>query len=252
MVLQKDSNIQLLTTLTEKKALLKATGLDHLVVHPFTHEFSRMTAVEYVRDLLVNKLNAKKIIIGYDHRFGRNRTATITDLKEMGATYNFEVEEISVQELDDVAISSTKIRIALQEGDVATANNYLGYHYMITGTIVKGKGIGTTWNYPTANLQPTETYKLIPKNGVYVTQAVIGGTNTYGITSIGTNPTVGGTKRTIETFFLDTDTNLYNQELQLEFLQFLRDEKTFETVEALKEAIRQDEIVARAYTTQHG
>tara|TARA_R100000935_G_scaffold13736_5_gene27608 strand:+ start:34482 stop:35423 length:942 start_codon:yes stop_codon:yes gene_type:complete len=247
MVLQKDAEIKLLNTLSEKKALLEKTGLDHLVIHPFTKQFSRMTAVEYVRDLLVNKLHAKKIIIGYDHRFGRNRTANIVDLKEMGTTYGFDVEEISVQELDDVAVSSTKIRTALQEGDVETANNYLGYPYMITGTVVKGKGIGTTWNYPTANLQPSETYKLIPKNGVYITQTEINNTLKYGITSIGTNPTVGGTSRTIETFFLDTQANLYDQPLQLEFLKFIREEETFETVEKLKGAIKSDEKVARTF-----
>lgn len=247
MVLQKDASLQLLNTLSEKKALLEKTGLDHLVIHPFTKQFSRMTAVEYVRDLLVNKLHAKKIIIGYDHRFGRNRTANIVDLKEMGITYGFEVEEISVQELNDVAVSSTKIRTALLEGDVTSANNYLGYPYMVTGTVVKGKGIGTTWNYPTANLQPDETYKLIPKKGVYITQANIKGTVKYGITSIGTNPTVGGKTRTIETFFLDTDVDLYDQPLQLEFLKFIRNETTFETVELLKEAIMMDEKIARDF-----
>ncbi|QIE59731.1 bifunctional riboflavin kinase/FAD synthetase [Rasiella rasia] len=251
MVLQKEASIQMLNTLSEKKALLEQTGLDHLIIHPFTHQFSRLTAVEYVRDILVNKLHAKKIIIGYDHRFGRNRTATISDLKEFGETYGFEVEEISVQELDDVAVSSTKIRNALKEGDVETANNYLGYSYMITGTVVKGKGIGATWNYPTANLQPSDTYKLIPKNGVYITQAKIEADLKYGITSIGTNPTVGGKSRTIETFFLDTDANLYDKPLQLEFLKFIREEETFENVEALKSAIQQDEKVARAYVRTH-
>ena len=251
MVLQKDTSLQMLTTLSEKKTLLKETGLDHLVIHPFTKQFSRMTAVEYVRDLLVNKLHAKKIIIGYDHRFGRNRTATIVDLKEMGITYGFEVEEISVQELDDVAVSSTKIRSALQDGDIETANNYLGYPYMITGTVVKGKGIGTTWNYPTANLQPSEIYKLIPKNGVYITKADIESSLKYGITSIGTNPTVGGKTRTIETFFLDTESNLYNQDLKLEFLKFIRNEATFDTVEKLKEAIKSDEGIARTFIAEN-
>lgn len=247
MVLQKDSEIKMLNTLSEKKALLEQTGLDHLVIHPFTHQFSRLTAVEYVRDILVNKLRAKKIIIGYDHRFGRNRTADINDLKEFGETYGFQVEEIDAQELNDVAVSSTKIRNALLEGDINTANNYLGYSFMITGTVVKGKGIGKTWEYPTANLQPLDNYKLIPKNGVYITQAIINGSHTFGITSIGTNPTVGGKARTIETFFLDTDTNLYGKELRLEFLQFIRSEATFKTVDKLKEAIRQDEQKARDF-----
>lgn len=251
MVLQKDSELKMLNTLSEKKQLLEKTGLDHLVVHPFTHQFSRLTAVEYVRDILVNKLHAKKIIIGYDHRFGRNRTANISDLREFGKTYDFEVIEISVQELDEVAVSSTKIRRALKDGDIATANKYLGYPYMINGTIVAGKGIGKTWKYPTANLQPSENYKLIPKNGVYVTQAILDNKNTYGITSIGTNPTVGGTTRTIETFFLDTNINLYDRPMQLEFLSFLRDEVHFETVEELKDAIKEDEEMARVFIANY-
>ncbi|MCH9659587.1 MAG: riboflavin biosynthesis protein RibF, partial [Bacteroidetes bacterium] len=158
MVLQKDSDLKMLNTLSEKKDLLAEIGLDHLVIEPFTKAFSRLTALEYVRDILVNQLNAKKIIIGYDHRFGRNRTANIENLKEFGETYNFTVEEISAQELDDVAVSSTKIRTALLEGDITTANNYLGYLYSIEGTVIKGKKIGRTLNFPTANLQLNEPY----------------------------------------------------------------------------------------------
>lgn len=247
MVLQKDSNIKLINTLSEKKELLEKTGLDHLVIHPFTRQFSRLTAVEYVRDILVNKLKAKKVIIGYDHRFGRNRTANINDLKEFGNTYGFTVEEISAQELDEVTVSSTKIRKALQAGDISTANEYLGYQFMISGTVVEGKAIGRTLQYPTANLKPSEDYKLIPKNGVYVVEARIYSKQVFGITSIGTNPTVGGTQKTIETHFLDFDQNLYNQPLQIEFITHIRDEETFDGVETLKEAIKQDELFARNF-----
>jgi len=247
MVLQKDSNIKLINTLSEKKQRLEAIGIDHLVIHPFTKEFSRMTAVEYVRDILVNQLHAKKIIIGYDHRFGRNRTANITDLKEFGKTYNFEVEEIDAQTLDDVSVSSTKIRKALEVGDIETANTYLGYPFMISGTVVPGKAIGRTLNYPTANLKPSEAYKLIPMNGVYVVSAEINKKRVYGITSIGTNPTVGGTKQTIETYFLDFDGDLYNEPLQINFLTHIRDEETFTNIEALKVAIKKDEIFAQNY-----
>ncbi|WP_203295351.1 bifunctional riboflavin kinase/FAD synthetase [Luteirhabdus pelagi] len=252
MVLQQNSDLKLLNTLDEKKELLSKTGLDHLVIHPFTKQFSRLTAVEYVRDFLVNKLKAKKIIIGYDHRFGRNRTADINDLKEFGETYGFQVEEINAQELDEVAVSSTKIRKALESGDITTANKYLNYPYMITGTVVKGKAIGRTLDYPTANLKPSETYKLIPQNGVYVTQASINGEKTIGITSIGTNPTVGGKKKTIETYFLDFDGDLYEKNLKLEFLTHIRDEETFDSKEDLKEAIQQDEAFARDYLEQNG
>lgn len=247
MVLQSDSDLKLINTISEKKALLAETGLDHLIIHPFTHAFSRLTAVEYVRDILVNKLKAKKFIIGYDHRFGRNRTATIDDLREFGKTYHFEVEEISAQELDEVAISSTKIRKALQVGDITTANRYLGYPFMVSGTVVKGKRIGRTLNYPTANIEIEERYKMIPKNGVYVVQALLNSERIFGITSIGTNPTVGGTSKTIETYFLDFNDDLYNITLSIEFLTHIRDEENFKDIHTLKEAIEKDERFARDF-----
>ncbi len=247
MVLQQNSDIKLLNTIEERTQLLEKTGLDHLVIHPFTHAFSRLTALEYVRDILVNSLKAKKIIIGYDHRFGRNRNADIEDLKEFGKTYNFEVEEISAKEIDDVAVSSTKIRKALDAGDVETANSYLGYNFMISGEVVRGKAIGRTINYPTANLKLKENYKLVPKNGVYVVQSQINSENIFGITSIGTNPTVGGKEKTIETHFLNFNKDLYGKEINIEFLKFIRDEETFDSVEILRQEIIKDEKFAKQY-----
>lgn len=247
MVLQQDNSIKLINTIAEKKELLQKTGLDHLVIHPFTMAFSRLTALEFVRDILVNTLKAKKIIIGYDHRFGRNRNADIEDLREFGKTYHFEVEEINAQELDEVAVSSTKIRNALKEGDISTANRYLGYPFMLTGTVVNGRGIGKTLQFPTANLHIHETYKLIPKNGVYVVFAEIDGAIVYGITSIGTNPTVGGKQKTVETFFLDFDGDLYEKEIRIEFITHIRDEEKFESVELLQKAIKKDEVFARNF-----
>lgn len=252
MVLQQNVDIKLINTIDERTKLLENTGLHHLVIHPFTHAFSRFTALEYVRDILVNSLKAKKIIIGYDHRFGRNRNADIEDLKEFGKTYNFEVEEISAKEIDDVAVSSTKIRKALNEGDVETANNYLGYNFMISGEVVMGKAIGRTISYPTANLKLKETYKLIPKNGVYIVQSTIEGENIFGITSIGTNPTVGGTEKTIETHFLDFNKDLYGKTITIEFLKFIRDEETFDSVEILKQEIEKDEIFAKQFLKGRG
>ena len=247
MVLQKNSDIKLINTLSEKKQLLENIGLDYFVVEPFTYEFSRLSALEYVRDILVTQLKAKKIIIGYDHRFGRNRNADIQDLKKYGEQFGFEVEEISAQQLDEVSVSSTKIRKALAQGDIQTANTYLGYAFTIEGVVTKGKALGRTIGYPTANLHVPQTYKLIPKNGVYVVKALVNNTLTYGITSIGTNPTVGGTAKSIETFFLDTNTDLYGKELQLHFLQHIREEATFKDLESLKQAIQKDEIFARDY-----
>lgn len=247
MVLQKDNSIKLLNTIVERTALMEETGLDHLIIHPFTNAFSRLSALEFVRDILVNKLHTKKIVIGYDHRFGRNRNADIEDLREFGKTYDFEVIEIDAQELNDVAVSSTKIRKALNAGDIETANNYLGYPFMLSGSVVKGKALGRTMQYPTANLKIEENYKLIPKNGVYVVQAEIDGKNVFGISSIGTNPTVGGTEKTIETFFMDFDQDLYDQKLKIEFLTHIRDEETFESKTALQDAIAKDEYFARDY-----
>ena len=247
MVLQKNSDIKLINTLSEKKQLLEDIGLDYFVVEPFTYEFSRLSALEYVRDILVTQLKAKKIIIGYDHRFGRNRNADIQDLKKYGEQFGFEVEEISAQQLDEVSVSSTKIRKALAQGDIHTANTYLGYAFTIQGVVTKGKALGRTIGYPTANLHVPQTYKLIPKNGVYVVKALVNNILTYGITSIGTNPTVGGTAKSIETFFLDTNTDLYGKELQLQFLQHIREEATFKDLESLKQAIQKDEAFARDY-----
>ena len=184
MILQDSQEIKLLNTIEERIQLLEASGLDNLVIHPFNQEFSRLTAEEFVSTVLVDQFNVKKIIIGYDHRFGRNRTADIHDLIEFGKKYEFEVEQISAQEIDEVSVSSTKIRKALLEGNVALANEYLGYAYLLTGTIVKGKGIGRTINFPTANLKIEESYKLIPKNGVYIIQSTINNSLVFGMMNI--------------------------------------------------------------------
>lgn len=240
MVLQKDANIKLLNTIEEKINILERLGLDVLIIHPFTKEFSRLTATEFVRDILVNTLNTKKVIIGYDHRFGRNRTANINDLVTFGNTYDFSVDEIPAQEIDDVSVSSTKIRKALEDGDIETANNYLGYDYMLTGTIIKGKGIGKQLGYPTANLSIAEDYKLIPKNGAYVVNSVINGKIVYGMMNIGFNPTVNGTKKSIEVNFFNFDADLYNLKIQVNILVRLRDEHKFESVDALKTQLAKD------------
>ena len=247
MVLQKESSLKLLNTIEERTRMIEKTGISNLIVQPFTKEFSRLSALDFVRDILVNQLHIKKIIVGYDHQFGRNRNATIDDLIEFGKTYDFEVIEISAQQLENVSISSTKIRNALNEVAVQTANTYLGYPFMISGLIVKGKGIGKTLEFPTANLHLKEDYKLIPKNGVYLVQSIISGKEVFGLTNIGTNPTVGGTYKTIETYFLDYSRDLYQKEIQLNFIKRIRGEKTFESKDALKNAITKDELFARNY-----
>ena len=247
MVLQQDSDIKLLNTISEKTEILSDLGLDHLIIHPFTTHFSRLSAGEFVENILVKQLKAKKVIIGYDHRFGRNRTADINDLKRFGEQFDFKVEEISKQELEDVAISSTKIRNALLDGDVALANSFLGYNYRLTGIIVKGKGIGKTLGYPTANLQIKETYKLVPKNGVYVVKTKFEGQEYFGMMNIGTNPTVGGKAQTVETYFFNMDIDLYGSEMSIQLLKRIRDEKKFESVNILVSAMKEDEVFSKAY-----
>lgn len=247
MVLQQDSDIKLINTIQERKQILAETGVDHLVVHPFTQQFSRLTALEFVRDILVNKLKARRVIIGYDHRFGRNRTADINNLKEFGEQFGFEVEEITKEEVDQVAVSSTKIRKALQEGRVERANNYLQQAFSLSGTVVKGRGLGKEFKYPTANLHVAEEYKLIPKDGVYVVKSEIDGEIIFGMMNIGTNPTVNGKDRTIETHFFNLEKDLYGRILKIEMLVRIRDEKKFDSVDALKIAMKQDEFFAKQY-----
>lgn len=241
MVLQKDADIKLLNTIGEKTKILRDMGLDQLIIHPFTIEFSRLSATEFVRDILVNKLKTKKIIIGYDHRFGRNRNANIVDLRAFGTTLDFEVEEISAQEIDEVSVSSTKIRKALEEGDIPTANAYLGYHYMLTGSVRKGKGLGRQIDFPTANLGIPESYKLVPKIGVYTVQSELFGKTVYGMMNIGYNPTVSGEGQvSIEIHYFDFDHDLYGEEIQVDILHRIRDERKFESVEALKSQLHKD------------
>lgn len=247
MVLQKDTDIKLLNTIDEKVSILERLGLDILIIHPFTVEFSRLTATEFVRDILVNTLNIKKVIIGYDHRFGRNRNANITDLIAFGNALDFTVDEIPSQEIDDVSVSSTKIRKALEDGDIVTANSYLGYEYMLTGTIVRGKGIGKQLGYPTANLSIAESYKLIPKNGVYIVKSELDGTTVYGMMNIGFNPTVNGTEKSIEINFFDFDADLYNKKIQVDILARLRDEHKFESIEGLKGQLAKDKVKSLLY-----
>lgn len=251
MVLQKDTDIKLINTIDERASLLKKQGLDHLVIHPFTREFSRMPAVDFVKEILVNQLQAKKVIIGYDHRFGKNRNADITDLKKYGEQFGFEVEEISKQELEDVAVSSTKVRKALDTGDIARANDYLGYPIMLNGTVVKGKKLGREIGYPTANLDILETYKLIPAQGVYMVKCYMDEKCVYGMMNIGTNPTVGGENQTVETYFFDFEGDLYGKQLNIQLLARIREEKKFDSIEQLLGAMKKDESFCRSRIKEH-
>lgn len=251
MVLQKDANIKLINSIAEKTKILKGFGINRLLVKEFTKDFSRLTAEEFVAQILVKELKAKHIIIGYDHQFGRNRTANIDDLKAFGKVYGFEVEEITKQDINDVAVSSTKIRKALLKGDIKTANSYLGYNFFLTGTVVSGKGLGRNIGFPTANLEILETYKLIPQQGVYIVKSKINSEVVFGMMNIGNNPTVNGEKQTIEVHFLDLDESLYDSHLKVELLHRIRDEKKFDSVEALTEQLHHDKQQTLDFITQN-
>lgn len=246
MVVQNDSTIKLINTIDEKAKQLESMGVNHLVIKKFTKSFSRLSALEYVRDVLVNKLKVKHIIVGYDHHFGRNRTANIEDLKEYGDFYGFKVTEIMPQEVDDVAVSSTKIRNALFKGDIKTANKFLGYNFSLTGKVEKGRGIGSTIDFPTANIIIEESYKLIPHSGVYLVKAIIKGVNVFGMMNIGNNPTVSDDIKTnIEVHFFDFSNDIYGEVIKVELLDYLRNEIKFPSVLALKEQLKKDEINAK-------
>ena len=245
MVVQHDKGLKLIHTLEEKKQLLQQLGVDLLVVQPFNEAFAQLTAEEFVSTILVEHLNVKKVIIGYDHRFGRNRTANIDDMRLFGKKYGFAVEEISVQEVDEVSVRSTKIREALNKGDVTTAEHYLGTPYSLTGRVVHGLKLGRTLGYPTANIQVTEEYKLIPKDGVYAVYSYIDGRKVYGMMSIGKNPTIEGKGASIEVYFFDFNGDLYDQKLTIEFVQYLREEQKFATIDLLKKQLQDDETAAR-------
>lgn len=247
MVLQGNSVIQLLNTIQEKAELLESIGLQNLIIHPFDESFSQLSAEEFVKTILVDQFQIKKIIIGHDHRFGKNRSADINDLIAYGKIYDFEVEQISAQEIDEVSISSTKIRKALLSGDIQLANEYLGYNYFITGTVVKGRQLGRTIGFPTANLKIEEEYKLIPLNGVYIVKSHWNGKEVFGMMNIGTNPTVDGKERTIETNFLDLEEDLYGKEMRIYFLQRIRSEEKFDSIDTLKAAIENDKIITQSF-----
>ncbi|MBA4321062.1 MAG: riboflavin biosynthesis protein RibF [Flavobacterium sp.] len=247
MVLQGESEVKLLNTLSEKIDLLEKIGIQNLVIHPFDETFSRLTAEEFVKTVLVDQFHIQKIIIGHDHRFGRNRTANIDDLIAFGKQYGFEVEQISVQEIDAVSISSTKIRTALLEGNMALANEFLGYDYFISGTILKGKQLGRTIGFPTANLQIDEKFKLIPRNGVYVVKSTINQKTVFGMMNIGFNPTVAGENLSIEIHYFDFNEELYDQKISVSLLEYLRPEQKFDSVALLKQQLEKDKKSALDY-----
>ncbi|MFL5766044.1 MAG: bifunctional riboflavin kinase/FAD synthetase [Bacteroidia bacterium] len=241
MVLFPDDNeLRLLNTQEEKIRLLEHYGVDHLIIYPFTREFSRLTSVEFVRNVLVNSIHTKRLVIGYNHHFGRNREGSFEHLREFGPLYGFDVEEIPAKDIDHIEISSTKIRKALQDGDVETAYAFLGHHYSVCGQVVGGRKLGRTIGYPTANISVGDRYKLIPKDGVYAVKVEHKGKMYGGMLNIGNNPTIEGKGRSIEVNIFDFNMDIYGDDATIFFIKRLRDEVKFNGMDELKAALAKD------------
>jgi riboflavin kinase / FMN adenylyltransferase len=238
--------LKLLSTFNEKAALLESAGIDHLIRIPFTEDFSRLTSEEFVRRILINSLGTRYLVIGYDHRFGKNREGGLEHLQQNQEAYGFEVEEIPRQDIDDIGVSSTKIRNALENGDIETANSYLNRSYSLTGKVVKGQQNGRNIGFPTANVHIAEDYKLIPADGAYAAWAVVNGKPHGAMMNIGVRPTVGDGKRTVETHIFGFSENLYGEEVTLQLVAPLRPEMKFNSLEHLASQLTEDKEKARA------
>jgi riboflavin kinase/FMN adenylyltransferase len=245
MVLQpEDNSLKLITSMDERKALLLKNGIDHLIIQPFSKEFSRLTAVEFVRDLLVEKIGMKTLVIGYDHHFGRNREGSYKDLEEMAPTFGFQLVEINKKVVDKVAVSSTKIRNYLLEGEIELANKLLGHEFVLSGEVVKGDQIGAGLGFPTANLKISEPFKLIPGNGIYAVKAKVADVFYKGMLYIGTRPVVGGKKLSVEVNLFDFDRNIYGEQVSVHLIAWIRGDMNFENLEQLKEKMKEDKLNA--------
>ncbi len=242
-----NQELKLINTIKEKADMLASLGVDHLIITPFTRDFSNMSASAYIKNILIEKIGTRQIIVGYDHRFGKNRQGGMKELEEYSKIYGFGIEEIPEQDVNDVAVSSTKIRKALLEGNVLLASTYLGYHFSINGPVIKGDKIGRTIGFPTANIFVEETYKLIPGDGIYAVTVEMNADNsrlaTYkGMAYIGQRPTINGMTRNIEVNIFDFNQEIYGQHIKMNFLKFLRHDVKFTGLEALKVQLHQDKL----------
>ena len=246
MVLQPDISMRLIQTIQEREKALQKTGLDYLVIHPFSTEFSRLSADDYVKQILVEQLNVRKVVVGYDHRFGRNRTASLEDMYHYADIHEFEVIEINAEKIESTAVSSTKIRKAIDEGNIELANTYLGHSFTIEGMVIDGDKRGRELSYPTANIDLQNQHKIVPKQGVYLVKSKLKGRVVYGMMNIGTKPTFDTTMPSIEVHFLDWNGDLYGQAVQVELLKWVREERKFSSVEELQTQIQADEQYCRS------
>ncbi|MDO6436765.1 bifunctional riboflavin kinase/FAD synthetase [Cyclobacterium sp. 1_MG-2023] len=242
MVLFPESHgIKLLYSFDEKAALLEKFGVDHLISIPFTKEFSMMESEDFIENILVKKIKTKKLVIGYDHRFGRGREGSFAHLQAEQDRYNFDLEEIPREDIDNIGISSTKIRKALKTGDIVKANEFLGRPYNLQGKVIEGDKIGRTIGFPTANIQLNEPNKLVPMDGAYLVKVNIDKNIYEGMLNIGMRPTVSGERKNIEVNILDFNQDIYGKTINLELLEFLRPEKKFESLEALTKQLKTDQ-----------
>lgn len=248
MVLRPEThNIRLLSTYDEKNRLLEAYGIDHLVSIPFTKAFSETTSEEFIHHILIEKIQTKILVIGYDHKFGKGREGGFDHLRANQEKYGFALEEIPREDIDSIGISSTKIRQALEEGDILSANSFLGGPYDISGTVVQGKQIGRAIGFPTANIAIRDSNKLIPKDGAYIVSALVEGKVLKGMLNIGQRPTLDGLNKTIEVHLFDFDSTIYGLDIRISFLDFLRPEKKFPSLAELKEQLNRDKETAKRF-----
>ena len=237
-----DQELRLIHTLEEKIEALSKTGVQNLVLHKFTKEFSRTESVNFIRDFLVTKLNMKYMVVGFDHHFGKNRQGTFDNLIELSDAYGFKIEKIKPQNIGEVTISSTKIRNAILEGDCKKANTYLSANFSITGKVVQGNKIGSSIGYPTANIEIENQWKILPKNGVYAVKILLKNQQYFGMLNLGNRPSISDDSFAIEVHLFDFNATIYNEELKIEFIQRIRDEKQFFDLEKLKSQLKIDAI----------
>src|ERR1700733_10695693 len=239
-----DESIKLINTIAEKAELLEQLGIEHLIITPFSRDFSNQSAEEYIREVLVNRIGTKTIVIGYDHRFGKDRQGGLDDLLRLAPVYGFNVVEIPEQDIHDVAVSSTRIRAALFDDHIEEANDFLGYPFFVTGTVVRGDQIGRQIGYPTANIVVSERYKLIPSGGIFAVRVWVGNEIHNGMGYIGTRPTINGLTRNIEVNIFDFYRDIYNQKIRVEFLNYIRGDMKFDSLDGLKDQIARDKVEA--------
>ena len=241
IILNKYNDIKMIDTLDEKILYINKIGVDSLIIHPFDKNFSLLSANQFIKDYLVEKLKMKHIIIGYDHRFGKGREASVTDLKNYASDYDFTVEEIQAQEIEKITISSTKVRNSINNGDLKTTEKYLGRYFNLTGKVIKGDGLGKKIMYPTANIFIKEKYKIIPKDGVYLIKTFIKNKLYNGMMNIGHRPTIGANEKSLEVRLFNFNKDIYGEQISVDIISKIRDEKKFSSIEALKDQLVKDE-----------